>query len=235
MLESVGNRNRPPEPLDAALSIDNEVALVAALKRGDERAFMLLVERYHRPLQRLALSYVGSWALAEEVVQETWVAVVQGIGSFEGRSSLKTWLYRIVMNRARTRGSREARSIPFADLQPDWLGPDEPAVDPGAFFSTGNSDGGWWINHPANWEHIPEARTLASETRAMIDAAIAALPANQQVVITLRDIEGWPAEEVSSFLAISDANQRVLLHRARAKVRQALADYLNEGTADAAD
>jgi RNA polymerase sigma-70 factor (ECF subfamily) len=233
MLESVFKRTGPLVQPEGYVINDSEAALVTALKQGDEKAFMLLVERYHRALQRLALSYVGgNWTLAEEVVQETWIAVLQGIHKFEGRSSLKTWIYRILMNRARTRGSREARSVPFADLQPGWLGPDEPAVEPSAFYPAGDNEGGWWINYPANWESVPESRLLARETRAVIDAAIAALPPNQQVVITLRDVEGWPADEVSAYLAISDANQRVLLHRARAKVRQALAGYLSEGSAD---
>lgn len=206
----------------------DEGRLVAALRRGDEASFLALVERYHGALQRLALSYVGSRALAEEVVQETWLGVVQGIGRFEGRSSLKTWIFRILTNQARTHGAREARSIPFAELAGRRAGPGEPAVDPAMFVPDGEADAGWWDSHPASWRALPEERLLAAETRAAIDAAVACLPPNQRVVITLRDIEGFSAQEVRELLEVSDANQRVLLHRARAKVRRALEQHLEE-------
>jgi len=205
-----------------------DMRLVAALRQGDEAAFLGLVEQYHGALQRVALSYVGSWALAEEVVQETWLGVIQGIGRFEGRASLKTWIFRILTNRARTRGAREARSIAFADLGGGWGGPEEPAVDPSLFLPKGHAGAGWWSSHPANWENIPKARLLAAETRALIDTTIAALPRTQRMVITLRDIENWSCDEVCRLLELSDANQRVLLHRARAKVRHALAQHLAE-------
>lgn len=216
------------KPVAGELPVDHsdEAELIAALRRGDEAAFMALVERYHSMLLRIAMSYVGSRAVAEEVVQETWLAVLQGIARFEGRSSLKTWIFRILANRARTRGAREGRSVPFADL--GGL-EDEPSVDPSAFISPGQSDGGWWAAYPSNWSEVPEERLLAAETRALIEDAVAALPANQRTVINLRDVEGWSAEEVRQLLRISDANQRVLLHRARAKVRGALEQYLAEG------
>lgn len=212
----------------APASERDEAELVAALRRGDEAAFMALVERYHGPLQRVALSYAGSWAVAEEVVQETWLAVLQGIDRFEGRSSLKTWIFRILTNKARTRGVREARSVAFADLGGGWAGPDEPAVDPDSFFPEGHAEAGWWSVHPASWEGLPEERLLAAETRAVIDAAIAALPPNQRVVITMRDVEGLTSEEVRRMLDLSEANQRVLLHRARARVRRALERHFAE-------
>ena len=209
-------------------ALADEAALIAALRRGDAQTFMALVDRYSGPLLRLAQSYVGSRAVAEEVVQETWLGVLQGIGRFEGRSSLKTWIFRILANRARTRGVREGRSVPFADLGAA-LDPDEPAVDPDQFLPPGHPAAGWWAAHPASWEGVPEERLLAREARERIEAAIADLPPNQRTVITLRDVEGWSADEVRRLLEISDANQRVLLHRARSRVRSALAAYVSEG------
>jgi len=209
-------------------NLADETELIAALRRGDEATFMALVERFNGALLRVAQSYVGSWAVAEEVVQETWLGVLQGIGRFEGRSSLKTWIFRILANRARTRGVREGRSIPFADLGADA---DEPAVDAEQFLPAGHPYAGWWAAYPASWEGVPEERLLAREARERIEAAIAVLPPSQRTVITLRDVEGWSAEEVRGLLEISDANQRVLLHRARAKVRSALAAYVAEGDA----
>lgn len=219
-----------PSTFGAEVEADpsDEARLVAALRRGDEQAFLTLVERYHPMLQRVALSYVGSRALAEEVVQEAWLGVVRGIDRFEGRSSLKTWIFRILTNQARTHGAREARSIAFADLAGERGAPDEPAVDPSWFTPDGQPDAGWWSAHPASWEALPEERLLAAETRAVVARAVAALPPNQRVVIALRDIEGWPADEVCQLLELSDANQRVLLHRARAKVRRALERHLAE-------
>jgi RNA polymerase sigma-70 factor (ECF subfamily) len=209
--------------------MEDESQLIAALRAGDEQAFMTLVERYHRQLLRLARAFVPSQAVAEEVVQETWLAVLQGIGAFEGRSSLKTWIFRILTNRARRRGEREARVISFADLARQASEGDEPAVDPAEFLPPGSPDAGWWASHPQSWAGAPEQRLLASETRELIDRAIAGLNEAQRSVITLRDVEGWSSEEVCSLLMISEANQRVLLHRARAKVRSALAQYMAEG------
>lgn len=207
---------------------DDEAELIAALRRGDEQAFMALVDGYSAPLLRLAQTYVGSRAVAEEVVQETWLGVLQGIGRFEGRSSLKTWIFRILANRARTRGVREGRSVPFADLGAG-PGQDESVVEPEQFLPPGHPGAGWWAQHPGSWEGVPEERLLAREARERIAAAIADLPPNQRTVITLRDVEGWSAEEVRRLLEISDANQRVLLHRARSRVRSALAAYVSEG------
>jgi RNA polymerase sigma-70 factor (ECF subfamily) len=207
---------------------DDESGLVDALRRGDEAAFVALIERYHTRLLRLAQAYVPSRAVAEDVVQETWLAVLKGIAQFEGRSSLKTWLYSILTKRARTRGQREGRSIPFADLSRAAEEPGDPAVDPDQFQPPGHEHAGWWSRHPQSWDALPESRLLAQETRAQIDAAIQALPPAQRTVITLRDIEGWPSDEVCEALGISEANQRVLLHRARSKVRSNLASYLSE-------
>jgi RNA polymerase sigma-70 factor (ECF subfamily) len=156
--------------------------------------------------------------VAEEVAQETWVGVLNGLDRFEGRSSLKTWIFRILVNRAKTRGERESRSVPFSSLE---SGDGEPSVDPDRFIEAGA-----WASPPRAWEGEPEDRLLAGEARAVIDRAIEQLPTAQRQVITLRDIEGLDADEVVAVLDITDGNQRVLLHRARSKVRQALEDYL---------
>jgi RNA polymerase sigma-70 factor (ECF subfamily) len=192
-----------------------ETSVVAALRAGDEETFRRLVKEYGPSMLRVARMYVGSRAVAEEVVQEAWLAVLKGIGGFEGRSSLKTWIFRILTNIAKTRGQREGRSIPFSALAPD----DEHAVDPDRFAENGN-----WAAPPRAWG--PEERLLAAETMAVVEDAIAALPPSQAIVITMRDVEGFDAEEARNALAISETNQRVLLHRARSKVRQALEDYL---------
>ncbi len=188
-----------------------------ALRAGDERAFEQLIRMYQGSLLRVAQMYVSSRAVAEEVVQETWLAVLNGIDRFEGRSSLKTWIFRILANRAKTRAQREGRSIPFSSLGDD----SEPAVEPGRF------DRGHWAALPADW---PEERLIGDETLHVIEGAIEALPPTQRAVITLRDVQGWSAEEVRNALELSETNQRVLLHRARTKVRSALEEYLAEDT-----
>jgi RNA polymerase sigma-70 factor, ECF subfamily len=212
-------------PKSVALSDDS--ALVAALRAGDEDAFAALVDKFYTPMLRLAMVYVASRAAAEDVVQETWLGVLQGLDRFEGRSSLKTWIFRILSNRAKTRGEREGRSIAFSALQPIDAG--EPTVDPDRFWPADHPQ--WanvWVSYPRSWEGMPDERALTSELRARIDAAIGKLPPNQNEVITLRDVEGWSAEEVCALLELSEANQRVLLHRARAKVRAAIEQYTNE-------
>lgn len=214
--------------MTASEQLTNEAELIAALRRGDEAAFGLLIDQYHSSLVRVAQLYVPSRAVAEEVAQETWIGVLQGIDRFEGRSSLKTWLFRILTNRARTRGERESRTIPFADLATVTDEPYEGAVDPSAFLPEGHEYAGWWAGPPPSWQGAPEERLLAGETRERIAAAIATLPPNQRSVITLRDVEGWSAEEVANLLGVSDANQRVLLHRARSKVRRELERYLSD-------
>jgi RNA polymerase sigma-70 factor, ECF subfamily len=205
--------------------LDEEARLVAALRAGDERAFATLIERYQPSLLRLAMLYVGDRGAAEDVVQETWLGVLQGIDRFEGRSSLKTWLFRILTNRAKRRGERDHRAIPFSAA---WTPgeDDEPAVDPDRFRPPGDEWAGHWTSFPKNWDDLPEERFLSAETRAVVDAAIAALPPTQREVITLRDIEGWTSEEVRNALDLSETNQRVLLHRARSKVRRALEEQL---------
>ena len=207
----------------------DERDLVAALRRGDEEAFVALVRRHNPAMLRLALAYVGDRAVAEDVVQETWQALVEGLNRFEGRSTLKTWLLHVVSNRARTRWARERRSVPFAALARSEAEADEPAVDPDRFFGAdGPGAPGHWCSPPRSWDGAPEERLLAGETRARIAAAIATLSPVQRTVITLRDVEGWSADEVRNILDISETNVRVLLHRARSKVRRALEQYLDE-------
>jgi RNA polymerase sigma-70 factor (ECF subfamily) len=203
-----------------------EIRLIAALRAGDERAFMTLIDRYQSTLVRLALLYVGDRDAAEDVVQETWLGVFQGIDRFEGRSSLKTWLFRILTNRAKRRGERDHRSIPFsAAVSPG--DDEETSVGPDRFFPPGHEWAGHWSSLPTDWDVLPEERFLSAETRAAVDRAIATLPPTQREVITLRDVEGWTSEEVRNALDLSETNQRVLLHRARTKVRKALEEQLD--------
>jgi RNA polymerase sigma-70 factor, ECF subfamily len=197
--------------------------LVAALRDGDEDTFRELVREWHSPLLRVARIFTPSTAVAEEVVQETWLRVLGALDRFEGRSSLKTWVFRILVNTAKTRAQREGRTLPFSALQDPARVP-EPAVDPDRFFPPDDAA------HPGGWSapprDLPEERLLASETRDRIAAAIEALPPSQRAVISLRDVEGWTSDEVRNALDLSEVNQRVLLHRARAKVRTALEEYL---------
>jgi RNA polymerase sigma-70 factor (ECF subfamily) len=207
-----------------ATSQDEE--LVRRLRAGDEAAFMDLVDRYGPLMLRIALMHVSSRAVAEEVVQEAWLGVLQGLDRFEGRSSLKTWIMRIVANRARTRGERERRTVPLSSLAPD---DDDPAVDPGRFRPMDDPQyPGAWTVPPTSWARLPEEKLIAGETLQQVRTAIGRLPARQQEVILLRDVEGWDAEEVCEALDLTEGNQRVLLHRARSKVRGELEHYLGE-------
>ena len=207
----------------------DEQRLVAGLRAREEWAFMELIDRYGASLLRVALLFVATRAVAEEVVSETWLGVLTGIDRFEGRSSLKTWLFRILTNRAKTRGVRESRSIPFSSLAGAEAGEDEPAVDPDRFLPADHERWpGHWASAPRSWAELPDQRLLGAETRQVISDAIDALPTAQRTVISLRDLEGWPSEEVVEALGISEGNQRVLLHRARSKVRAALEAYLDE-------
>lgn len=207
-------------------AVTEEANLVEALRRRDEAAFVALVDRYHASLVRLAQLYVADRAAAEEVVQDTWLGVLKGIDRFEGRSSFKTWLFRILTNTAKTRGVREARSVPFSALFDAESEPFEPAVDPDRFSPPDEPWTGSWSIEPGAWNDQPEDRLLSRETLAHIRSAIEALPPAQREVITLRDIDGWSSDEVCNALNITETNQRVLLHRARSKVRAALEDYL---------
>ncbi len=220
------------EPVDvdrAEAESSEDEHLVQALRERDEAAFTAIVDRYHGQLIRLAMVYVSSRGVAEEVAQETWIGALQGIDRFEGRSTFRTWLFRILTNQAKRRGEREARSVPFSALAPAQIDENGPAVDPVRFLPEGHAYAGHWTAYPRDWQQTPEQQLLSEETRDLVRQAIETLPPNQRVVITMRDVEGWPSEEVCNVLAISETNQRVLLHRARSKVRRVLERYL-EGT-----
>ncbi len=203
--------------------------LVAALRSGDERAFASLVDEYGPAMLRVARMYVATRAVAEEVVQDAWLGVISGIGRFEGRSSLKTWIFRILENTAKTRGERERRSIPFSAAGGADDGSGEPTVDPDHFLGSGRW-AGHWTSAPSRFSELPEERLVGDETVAIVEAAIAELPEMQRTVITLRDVHGWGSDDVRNVLELSETNQRVILHRARAKVRRALEAYLESGT-----
>jgi RNA polymerase sigma-70 factor, ECF subfamily len=198
-----------------------EAALLDGLRRRDEHTFAALLERHHRPLLRLAQLYVRDRAIAEEVVQDTWLGVLEGIDRFEGRSSLSTWIYRILTNRAKSRGEREQRQVPLSALAG---GPDEPEVEEERFRPIDDP------RYPQQWAHPPRAwpheRLLAHETVDHVRLAVAQLPPAQRVVVGLRDVDGWSAEQVCEALEITPGNQRVLLHRGRARLRGALESYL---------
>jgi RNA polymerase sigma-70 factor (ECF subfamily) len=204
--------------------VADDSAVVEALRRGDEQVFAALVPMYHAALLRLAMSYVATREQAEDAVQETWLGVLNGIDRFEGRSSLKTWIFRILVNRAKTKGVREHRSIPFSALEADGEGP-ERSVDPARFQASGKQAGAW-SSPPDSWESVPEERLLSAEARTVVDDAIAVLSPMQRAVITLRDVRGFTAPETREVLGLTDANERVLLHRARSKVRARLEEYL---------
>jgi len=208
----------------------DDLEQLEALRNGDERAFASLVDRYYGSLLRLAMAYVPSRAVAEEVVQETWVGVLEGLSRFEGRSSLKTWIFRILTNRAKTRGQRERRYEPMGLGGDSGDNPEGPPVDPDRFLKSGYFVD-HWVSQPNAWEdETPERLLLSKETRAQIEKAIEALPPTQRQVITLRDIEEVSSQEVCNILDITETNQRVLLHRARSKVRRTLEPYMEGQT-----
>jgi RNA polymerase sigma-70 factor (ECF subfamily) len=194
--------------------VEEDQHILERLRAGDEAAFEALVTRHDRALRRVARSFVRTPAAADDVVQETWLAVIQGLDGFEGRSSLSTWIFRILVNRARSRATREARSIPFSAIEDK----DRPTVDPAAFGQDGR-----WRSAPSRLETDPELRVLNTELRGQLLRAVDELAPAQRAVITMRDIVGLDSDEVCSLLDISEGNQRVLLHRARARLRAALA------------
>jgi RNA polymerase sigma-70 factor (ECF subfamily) len=203
--------------------------LLEALRGGEESAFELLIATYQASLLRVALLYVPTRMLAEEAVQETWIGVLKGLRRFEGRSSLKTWIFSILMNQAKTIAQREGRYIQF---EWDEEGDFEPVVAPERFQTSDSEDPDHWKATwmPDSWDAIPEDILLSRETRRYIQQAIDGLPHNQRLVITLRDVEMLTSEEVCNILSISETNQRVLLHRARSKVRQALETYFSQAS-----
>lgn len=223
--DSGPERGAPEVPASSGATFaasEEERALVERLRRGDEAAFTTLVDQYHGSLVRLARSFVADQAAAEEVAQDTWVGVLTGLATFEGRSSLKTWLFRILTNRAKTRGVREARSTPWSALSPGGEAP-EPAVDPGRF-----DDSGMWSAPPRPWQQTSaEAVLLREETMKVLEAALGELPAGQRAVVTLNDVEGLTAEEICNILEIQETNRRVLLHRGRSRLRQILEAHLS--------
>jgi RNA polymerase sigma-70 factor (ECF subfamily) len=197
-------------------------SVLERLLAGDEMAFSELVRAHHASLLRLALTFVSDRGAAEEVVQDTWLGVLKGLKSFEGRASLKTWIFRILVNRARTRGVRDGRMVNFSAL--------EDSEDEGAALMDRFSAEGGWVQPPAMWqEQNPEALLLRGETMDCLQDAIASLPPNQRAVVTLRDVNGIDAQEVCNILGISETNQRVLLHRARTRVRATLESHLKRG------
>jgi RNA polymerase sigma-70 factor (ECF subfamily) len=203
-----------------------EVELVGRLRAGDERAFESLVDSYHGTMLAVARRYVRTREVAEEVVQEAWLSVLNGLDRFEGRSSLKTWILSIVVNTAMTRGGREARSVPFSSLVPA----DEeeaPAVEPERFRAPDAPFAGHWNRYPGDWSTLPEEGLFGRETLDVVKGAIAELPDAQRAAIAMRDIAGCSAEEVCDALEVSTGNQRVLLHRARSHVRAALERHLD--------
>jgi RNA polymerase sigma-70 factor, ECF subfamily len=203
----------------------DESALIARLRAGDEDAFAVLVSKYYGSLLRLAMSFVSERAAAEEVVQETWLGVIRGLSNFEGRSSLKTWIFRILANQAKTRGKREARSIPFSSMKdPQSESGNEPAVDPSRFDARG-----MWADPPQPWTNAaPEELLQRQETMEAIQRAIAELPPNQRAVVALHDVEGVESGEICNILEISETNERVLLHRARSKLRRLLEQHFGK-------
>lgn len=203
--------------LDVRLAPVEDAELVTLLRAGDEPAFSTLVARYHTSLLRLAETMVPSRAIAEEVVQETWLGVVRGVGRFEGRSSLRTWLFHILVNRARSTGVREQRRT---STRADWV----PAVDPARF----GSDGAW-VDPPTPWPDDVDDRLYASMLAERVRARMSELPDQQRQVVILRDLEGVSAPEVCDLLGISEANQRVLLHRGRSRIRGMLENELGKG------
>jgi RNA polymerase sigma-70 factor, ECF subfamily len=218
----------PGTNLASVVATADELLLIEQLRSGDEAAFVSLVDRYYATMMRLAMVYVTAWAVAEEVVQEAWVGILESLNRFEGRSSLKTWMFRILTNCAIRRAQREGRSIPFSSLLDHDIDLAEPAVDPDRFLPADQQWAGHWVSFPSNWQEMPEERLLSQETRACLEQAIEALPPGQREIIVLRDIEGWTSEETCNFLGISEGNQRVLLHRARSKVRSTLEKYFEE-------
>lgn len=197
----------------------DEAALLARLEAGDEAAFEALLARHAASMLRLATSILGRGALAHEVVQDTWAALIDGLDTFERRSSLRTWLLRVVVKRALTVAARERRSVPLASFEP---GDEGPTVDPARFAAIG-----WWTRPPGAWEPVgPEHDLLRRETLALLATALDGLPPAQRSVVVLRDVEGCDADEACAILGVSEANQRVLLHRGRARLREALAPHL---------
>jgi RNA polymerase sigma-70 factor (ECF subfamily) len=201
---------------------------VEALRAGDERAFRELFARTYPMMKRVARGYVGSEAVAEEIVQDTWLAIVTGIDRFEGRSALGTWIFSILTNQAKTHSARERRALPLSCVAPRDA--EEPVVDPDRFQKDDEAWPGHWATPPRPWQK-PERRLLSLETREHLKDALAELPERQRLIVGLRDIDGHSAEEVCDLLGLSPENQRVLLHRGRSRLRAVLEEYFDEADA----
>ena len=215
-------------PAAGSTMIRDDSELLAAVSEGDESAFVTLVERYHASLLGLARMYVDASAV-EDVVQDTWIGVLHGLATFEGRASFKTWLFRILVNRARTRATRNARSIPISALVQEETESQEYAVDPARFRPADDRYPGHWLLKPSA-DEMPEERLLAGELETIVRSALGTLPPAQAEVVRLRDVEGLPSEHVCQLLDLTEGNQRVLLHRGRSKIRAALETYVSVTT-----
>ena len=207
---------------------EDEAALVQRLRDGEEAAFADLIDRYHRGMVRLATLYVRDRDAAEEVTQEAWMGVLRGLERFEARATLKTWIFRILVNCAKTRATRDRRTIPFSAVWDADAEPFEPAVEPERFRPVGEQYAGGWVSFPRSWGDLPDQRALSGEVREQIRAAMETLPPSQREVVLLRDVQGWSSEEVCNVLQVSESNQRVLLHRGRSRLRRALERYLTQ-------
>ena len=216
------------------MSVD-ESTLLDALRRGDEDAFGRLVAEHHASLRRVARLYVSNAAIADEVVQDTWLGVIRGIWAFEGRSSLRTWIFRILVNRARTRAVRESRSVPFTGTfsKESEAEPARSVSPEHSLFEDDSPAPGYWALPELGPGSSPERSLLTKELRERLRIVIDALPSNLRTVLWLRDVEGWSSEDVCNALAIQETNQRVLLHRARSRVRAALEPYVEGAQGDA--
>jgi RNA polymerase sigma-70 factor, ECF subfamily len=204
---------------------DDEGDLIRCLRDGDEEAFGSLVDRYHGPMIRFARGFVNDQTVAEEVVQDAWLGVLNGLAAFAGRSSLKSWIFAIVANKAKTRAGKEARSIPFSAMAAREASGAEPAVDPDRFLGADAEWPGHWARPPESWGERPEERLLSREMMHQFARILESLPAAQRTVLTLRDVEGHDAKSVCNILGVTETNMRVLLHRARSRVRGQLELY----------
>lgn len=218
-MDSATTRSGPVSPARR-----DECELVAALRSGDEAAFLSLVTRHHRAMVRVARAYLPSDAAAEDAVQEAWLGVLKGIDGFEGRASLKSWMYRIAIYCAKSRGASDGRLVPLSSLEED--GEEGPAVDPDRFQPEGARYANNWSQPPEEWS---DERLGTAEAATFAKAEIERLPVRQRMVMTLRDVDGLDSGEVCELLGISEGNQRVLLHRARARVRAAMEGHMKEG------
>lgn len=217
----------PAEPVTAPRTVESadELEIVAALRRGDEETFHQLFRSNYPMMKRVARGYVDSDAVAEEIVQETWVAILTGIERFKGQSTLFTWMFSILVNQARTHNARERRALPFCSIEAEQT--DEPAVDADRFQTDDDAWPGHWATPPRPWQK-PDRRLLSLEAREHLKLALQQLPERQRLIVGLRDVEGFTAEEVCEQLQLSQENQRVLLHRGRSRLRAALEEFVDD-------